>query len=142
MHKQSLDRQALHDTALNFVGTPYVYQCRSEYAMDCVGLLYQVFKKHGLDLNYPADYNKREHYRIEEYLDNLLETTDKYSLMDILLIQERDTGFCHHVAFVGKYGFTIESIDTRKSCVQQLPIRLYSGRIKKIYNIATLKTVS
>lgn len=52
--ESSADGQAIVDTAMNYLGVPYVWAGTSPSGFDCSGLVYYVYKEHGYTINRTA----------------------------------------------------------------------------------------
>lgn len=110
-NRKQTSREKIVNTAIRFLGTPYLWGGKTPYGMDCSGLVQTVFKANGIDL--PRDSSKQA-----EFFTNKIDE-ENIEFGDLLFFSENDE--ITHVAistgdraFINVRGFVQEeSIDEK-----------------------------
>ncbi len=105
-----VSREEIVETALRFLGIPYLWGGKTPYGIDCSGLVQTVFKSCGINL-------PRDGYQQAEFFSNSLIRIDKIEHGDLLFFGEKNA--VSHVAistgelnFINARGYVQEeSID-------------------------------
>lgn len=98
-------RDLVIPTAESYLGIPYKHQGRSEYGVDCVGLLYVVFRDLGVDFAYPRNYQRTpKQNEIFHFVSNFSEETDCPIKGDVVLLGNERL-LTHAAIFIDKYTY-------------------------------------
>jgi cell wall-associated NlpC family hydrolase len=132
-------RERFVESALKYQKVKYVHQARSEWGVDCVGLIWKAALDIGINLpEYETDYCDIENFKIQLYLDNLMDQTQIAQIGDILAFKTENNEIIHHVAIKVDNEFMLHSIDrTRRPGVQITPLSWKKPDL--IYDLDSLK---
>ena len=122
--KSNSIRETIKKTALEFLGTPYVWGGRSSYGFDCSGFIQTIFKFCGIFL--PRD--SKDQFLIQELIQNNIKDN---KVGDLLFFAENDK--INHIAisfgesqFIHSSGFVkINSLDQSDNSFDEKLFKMY-----------------
>lgn len=111
----NVEQERLVMEARSWLGTKWRHnQCKKGLGVDCVNFIWAVAKECGVNgSNLPLRYSRVSRYsEIEKYLDEHLESTNRFRETNILMFEL--SGYNNHVAFATDIGMIHASLSWGK----------------------------